>query len=103
MTVVFSEVHYVKALTLTMSFLWVGNPSKKKSTLLLVSDANSMTLYWYRKKLKSVPDVDWVVAVLYVTFFSIVVPRAVSLFTVKRCWALLVTGKMHDPGSVKVV
>ncbi len=63
-TVVFWVVHSVKALTLTMSFLWIGIAPNEKSIFLLVRGMNSMTFCRYKNPLRRVPEVDWVVAVL---------------------------------------
>lgn len=89
-TVVFSVVHSVNALTRTISFLWIGRPSKLKSIFLSVRLMNSITFCLYKKVLKVIFGVDSVVAVLYVTLFNNEVPSIVSLFTVMSDWALLV-------------
>lgn len=99
-TVLFSEVHSVNTLALTIIFWWIAAILRLNTTELEVSVIKSMTFSLYKKVLKATPDVDCKMPLCF-TLFRSDVTKMVSLLIVKRCWALFVAGMVHDPDPVK--
>jgi len=87
-------VHYVLALTRTISFWWIGRLAKSKVTVFDVSPLNSITFYEYSNEPTETPVVDWVIE-LYPTLESKEDPISVVLSTVIKYWALLVGVGVH--------
>lgn len=94
--VLFSVLHSVKTLALTISFWWIVGVWNPKVTALFVRFLNSITYWPYRNEANTFPFVDYVIP-LYVTLFKMELPRTVFLLTVNKVWALFVEIIEHVP------